>query len=924
MKIGHKNKERQMKKTFFNAIRGLSLALAAFVIGTTNASALGGISISNISCENKYNGAVRSDFNVVVDGLSVKVDDTYFDDAGDYLRCELEIANNSSDEVTINEESISNMTNENISYTLSHNGDNLIAVGGTKAYTLDVEYLKEYSESQEIDNNVEIKMAGETDTPTDPVDPTEPTEPTDVPETPNTGLFTQNGDGAKRASLFVGIIASLIVVTMITIRVISVRKSRKSVLKVRSNNAKFIGVMALLAATSVASFTFALTEATVTVENKIIISVKEYEFMPRAFGEHYTGIINFVRTAGRPDGLQGDPTEIQSENSEGKIYYLPSNDRQYGYYWTDDDRTTSNIYLNPDSSRMFENFGGTKTIDTTNWDWRRVENSSFMFHVTPSLVALDMENINMPNNTNMEQMFCQTGMATQNGSDINLKNLYAPNVTNANMLFNGSTIANLDFSNADLSKVESPANYTYGNGMFSKINQNRPINATINLANTKFSSLQNASSMFAQTVAKKIILTNFDISNATDASWMFASTSLLPAPYGYDLERTSDDPETIISKGYAIALELIDINTMKTGKVENMSYFLNRSGVATIDLSNMDVHSVRNFSYLINHCPLLTYAKLDNLEFNQLTNTSFVLQHNGHLQKVDINNFVVNNDDDYQSAWLVYYNSRLTEVNANNWNVPTLSSGDPAFTNNYVLAKLEANNWNVRNMVATSGVGQRHLITMNASRSDVGLPMGRLVVNANNWSMPNVESLAYFWYEVDSAVEINAKNWDLPKITDVNHIFALHDYLEKIDVTGTLDKSTIVSFNRAFEENEELNTVVGLKVTSAAKDLFNLFINDKKLKNIDTSQWDVSGVEDMRFMFYANAALESIDVSNWNTHNVKHISDSFGNCPNLTLDLSNLDMTSVEDLYDEIDGYQVFHAAYPEISPNVINPRRAI
>jgi surface protein len=241
-----------------------------------------------------------------------------------------------------------------------------------------------------------------------------------------------------------------------------------------------------------------------------------------------------------------------------------------------------------------------------------------------------------------------------------------------------------------------------------------------------------------------------------------------------------------------------------------------------------------------------------------------------------------------------------------------------------VLAKLEANNWNVRNMVATSGIGQRHLIQLSDSDPGFGLPMGRLVINANNWNMPNVESLAYFWYEVDSAVEINAKNWNLPKIKDVNHIFKLHDHLEKIDVTGTLDKPTIESFNRAFEENRELNTVVGLKVTSAAKDLFNLFIHNKKLKNIDTSQWDVSGVEDMRFMFWDNTALESIDVSNWNTHNLKHISDSFGNCPNLTLDLSNLDMTSVDDIYDEIDGYQVFHAAGATTSPNVINPRRAI
>jgi surface protein len=910
-----------MKKIFSKCIKGASLALAVFIMGTTNVSALGGINISSISCENKYNGTVRSDFNVVVDGLSIKVDDTHFDDVGDYLRCELEIANNSSDEVTINEESISNMTNENISYSLSHNGDNVIAVGGTKTYTLDVEYLKEYSESQEIDNNVEIKMAGETGTSSDPVDPVEPTV---IPEAPDTGVFTQNIDGAKRANLTIGIIASLIVIAMVTVRVINVKKSRKSVVKLHTNNTKFIGAITLLAAISIASFSFALTEATVTVENKIIITVKEYEFKPRAFGAQYTGVINFVRTAGRPDGLQGDPAEIQSENSEGKIYYLPSNDRQYGYYWTDDDKTTSNIYLNPDSSRMFENYGGTKTIDTTGWDWRRVENSSFMFHVTPSLVAFEMENINMPNNVSMEQMFNQTGMATQNGSDINLKNLYAPNVTNANMLFNGSTIANLDLSNANLSKVESPANYTSGNGMFSRINQNRPINATINLANTKFTSLQNASYMFYQTVAKKIILTNFDISNATDASYMFSSTSLLPAPYGYDLERTSDDPETIISKGYAIALELKDINTMKTGKVENMQGLLSNSGIATIDLSNMDVRSVKNFSYLINNCPLLTYAKLNNLEFNQLADASFVLQHNGHLQKVDINNFVVNNDEVSRSDELIYYNSRLTEINANNWNVPTLSNGDPSFNYNYVLAKLEANNWTVRNMVSTNGTGQRHLIAMNATSSDVGLPMGRLVINANNWSMPNVESLAYFWYDVDSAVEINAKNWDLPKIKDVNHIFALHDYLEKIDVTGTLDKSTIESFNRAFEENRELNTVVGLKVTSAAKDLFNLFIHDKKLKNINTSTWDVSGVEDMRFMFYDNAALESIDVSNWNTHNVKHISDSFDKCPNLTLDLSNLDMTSVEDQYDEINGYQVFHAASSTYSPNVINPRRVI
>ena len=52
-----------------------------------------------------------------------------------------------------------------------------------------------------------------------------------------------------------------------------------------------------------------------------------------------------------------------------------------------------------------------------------------------------------------------------------------------------------------------------------------------------------------------------------------------------------------------------------------------------------------------------------------------------------------------------------------------------------------------------------------------------------------------------------------------------------------------------------------------------------RLKSLDLSSWDVSGVNTMEGMFYYCSNLKSLDLSGWDTSNVKKMNRMFYNCP---------------------------------------------
>lgn len=116
--------------------------------------------ITSTTCTSMTGGTVNSSHNVTIDGLDLAVNDVTFEDVGDYLKCEIVIINNSDDELSVDLESISNKSDEYITYSLTTNDVNKITNGESKKYNLDIEYIKEYEESKTIDNSIVIELSG--------------------------------------------------------------------------------------------------------------------------------------------------------------------------------------------------------------------------------------------------------------------------------------------------------------------------------------------------------------------------------------------------------------------------------------------------------------------------------------------------------------------------------------------------------------------------------------------------------------------------------------------------------------------------------------------------------------------------------------------------------------------------------------------
>jgi hypothetical protein len=222
-----------MKKLFKITIVGVVLLLFSAI----NVQAEDSVTITKVSCSNMYGGVLNNNLSATTSGLNIKVDDSHFINTGDYTKCVLEITNNSKDVVAVDSKSISNLSNDNISYELTSEGDNSIAISKSATYDLNINYRKEYTEDKVLDNVVEIKLSGNT--------------PASNPST-LTPLY-----------ITLGII---LIIVMATVIVVIVNKNGIKTMLILLIVLSIVGIPTVKA----------LTQVTIKVENKIIIEYPEY------------------------------------------------------------------------------------------------------------------------------------------------------------------------------------------------------------------------------------------------------------------------------------------------------------------------------------------------------------------------------------------------------------------------------------------------------------------------------------------------------------------------------------------------------------------------------------------------------------------------------------------------------------------------
>ncbi len=223
--------------------------------------------------------------------------------------------------------------------------------------------------------------------------------------------------------------------------------------------------------------------------------------------------------------------------------------------------SNATIYAPQDSSSLFWDLEGCKSLTFDNFNTTNVTNMSCMFKTdgATELTNLDLSNWDTSSVTNMYRMFSDCSSLTE----LDVSNFDTSKVTNMGHMFNGIPLTSLDVSNFNTQNVTSMKSMFYG---------------------TSLTSLD---------------LSNFDTSNVTDMDMMFSSSDSLTS------------------------LDLSSFKTQNV-KYMNMM-FSSCSALTSLDISNFDTQNVTNMSTMFSGCSSLTELNLSYNKTTGTYSDTFVI-----------------------------------------------------------------------------------------------------------------------------------------------------------------------------------------------------------------------------------------------------------------------------------------------------------
>ena len=139
-------------------------------------------------------------------------------------------------------------------------------------------------------------------------------------------------------------------------------------------------------------------------------------------------------------------------------------------------------------------------------------------------------------------------------------------------------------------------------------------------------------------------LTNFDTSNVTDMSYMFAGSmfasnaymSLTKVVFGEKFD-TSNVTSMAQMFSYCRYLNNLDISSFNTNKVTLMSQmFYGCRSLTELDLSNFDTSNVTSMSQMFQHCEKLIHLDLTSFDTSSVTNCNSMFQDMTNITEIRV------------------------------------------------------------------------------------------------------------------------------------------------------------------------------------------------------------------------------------------------------------------------------------------------
>jgi len=485
--------------------------------------------------------------------------------------------------------------------------------------------------------------------------------------------------------------------------------------------------------------------------------------------------------------------DISSVSDSSVMAYL-STDSEDSTKYVAHIQANGPIYANPDSSWLFVNFKGLKSIEGLEYlNTSKVLNMYGMFSNCTSLISLDISSFDTSNVTKMTSMFnwCTSLV------NLDLNNLNMSKVLLIDYMFNNCiSLTNVNLNNVNTNSI---TNMEY---MFYKCENLKELD----LSSFNTSKVTNMNCMFYWcSNLINLDISNFDTSNVTDMHSIFAVCNNLT-----DLDVSKFNTNKVIDMSGMFSncksLTFLDVNKFNTSNVTNMDgMFANCMSLTSLNVSSFDTSKVTNMSGMFQVCKILPSLDLSNFNTGKVTDMSQMFYGCRSLTSLNVSSF---NTSNVTTMRLMFDGcSNLTSLNVNNFDTSNVKYMGGMFEDCSNLTSINVSNFKTSNVIDMDMMfrGCSGLTSLNVNSFDTSnvTSMGSMFenctgltsLNVNRFKTSKVTYMSYMFDGCTNLKSLNLQNWDVSAVTKRDGMFRYISSSIKITVSNTTMKSWIINIS---------------------------------------------------------------------------------------------------------------------------------
>ena len=570
------------------------------------------------------------------------------------------------------------------------------------------------------------------------------------------------------------------------------------------------------------------------------------------------------------------------------------------------------IYLNSDSSYMFEELRWLTSLDLSNWNTSRVTSMRNMFYRCIKLTSLNLSGWDTSNVTDMYNMFfgCSgliwldlSSFDTSNVTDMsymfgycgNLKTICVStkfltiNVANSSYMFNDDsklvwwnlTRYNSYKTNQEYARIDKPWQKWYFTD----------VNAIIVRFMIGWEEYKTQSVEFWKKANKP---ENPYRTWATFEKWIDKNWG------EFDFVNTEITSYTELyakfSSGWdAILLPWSEFNV----KIKQLAW---NSGATTYGYVNTWIKQIVQWTW--NSIPVwvITWVISSSYSENEVIAwfTWWVLYYTTQADIIYLNP---------DSSFMFYLLRWLTGLDVSKWNTSKVENMSEMFDSCESLTSLDLSGWDTSNVTNMSYMFYdcKNLEYLNLNWWDFrwlgsSLQMRNVLKLTSKLTKLDMENTKFTWSMygafqwLNIVEEINLSGADTSNVTDMSMMFYYCQNLVEIKWLDTLDTSSVTNMNSMFEGCYNLNGFLDLSSwdTKNVIDMGEIFWSCYSLTGLNLNGWNTSKVTKMYSMFSSCTWLEELNLSGWDFRWLDHSSYLFYQISSASTPLKRLNMANTK------------------------------